>query len=65
MKIEEGDQFTVTYSNQSYVVVINLCGNIVLAPTAKDDDQCLIYTVGEIEELVNNAQWVRKAGCKS
>ena len=65
MTIKIGDLFQTACSNQSYTVVGKWCGNIVLAPTAQDDDQCLIYTAGEIEELVNNAQLVREEGCKS
>jgi len=53
MKIQKGDQFYATYSN----------GNLVLAPTAKDNDECLIYSVGEIEEMVNTLKWVRETGC--
>ncbi len=63
MKIQKGDRFQATYSNQSYVIVGKWCGNLVLAPTSTDNDECLIYSAGEIEELVNTFKWVREAGC--
>lgn len=62
MKIQKGDQFHATYSKQKYVIVGKWGGNLVLAPTAKDNEECLIYSVGEIEELVNTLKWVREAG---
>ncbi|SHJ12185.1 hypothetical protein [Propionispora hippei] len=64
MRIQKGDRFQATYSKQSYVIVGKWGGNLVLAPTAKDNDECLIYSVGEIEELVNTLKWVREAGCE-
>ena len=38
-------------------------GNLVLAPTNKDNDECLIYMTEEIEELVNSRKWLQEAGC--
>ena len=63
MKIQKGDQFYANYSKQRYVIVGKWGGNLVLAPTAKDNDECLIYSVGEIEEMVNTLKWVRETGC--
>lgn len=62
MRIQKGDRFKATYSKQSYVIVGKWGGNLVLAPTAKDNDECLIYSVGEIEELVNTLKWIRETG---
>ena len=64
MRIQKGDLFNATYSKQSCVIVGKWGGNLVLAPTAKDNDECLIYSAGEIEELVNTLKWVREAGCE-
>ena len=64
MKIQKGDQFLASYSKQRYVIVGKWGGNLVLAPTARDNDECLIYSVGEIEELVNTLKWVREARCE-
>lgn len=63
MRIQKGDRFLATYSKQSYVIVGKWGGNLVLAPTAKDNDECLIYMAEEIEELVNKLKWVREARC--
>jgi hypothetical protein len=62
--MQKGDRFKATYSKQSYVIVGKWGGNLVLAPTTKDDDECLIYSTGEIEELVNSFKWVREARCE-
>jgi len=64
MKIQRGDQFQATYSKQRYMIVGKWGGNLVLAPTTQDNDECLIYSVGEIEELVNTLKWVREARCE-
>jgi hypothetical protein len=64
MTINKGDHFQAAYSNQGYVIVGKWCGNLVLAPTENDNDECLIYSAGEIEELVTTFKWVREAGCK-
>lgn len=64
MRIQKGDLFQATYSKQRYVIVGKWGGSLVLAPTAKDNDECLIYSADEIEELVNTLKWVREAGCE-
>lgn len=64
MRIQKGDRFQANYSKQSYVIVGKWGGNLVLAPTAKDNDECLIYSDSEIEELVNTLKWVREVGCE-
>ena len=57
MRIQKGDRFKAAYSKQSYVIVGKWGVNLVLAPTAKDNDECLIYSAGEIEELVTDAKF--------
>jgi len=64
MKIQKGDRFLAAYSKQTYVIVGKWGGNRVLAPTMPDNDECLIYSDGEIEEMVASRKWVREAGCK-
>jgi hypothetical protein len=64
MTIKKGDRFQATYSKQRYVIVGKWGGNLVLAPMAKDNDECLIYSADEIEELVSTLKWVREAGCE-
>ena len=63
MTSKKGDRFQATYSNQTYVIVGQWCGNLVLAPMDKDENECLIYSSDEIEELVSTSQLIRKAGC--
>jgi len=64
MRIQKGDRFKATYSKQSYIIVGKWGGNLVLAPTAKDNDECLIYSADEIEGLVNTLKWIRETGCE-
>lgn len=64
MTMKKGDRYQATYSNQRYVIVGKWCGNLVLAPLDKDDNECLIYSAGEIEELVSTCKWIREEGCK-
>ena len=63
MTIQKGDRFLATYSKQRSVIVGKWGGNLVLAPTNKDNDECLIYMTEEIEELVNSRKWLQEAGC--
>lgn len=64
MTITKGDHFHSSYSNQAYVVVGKWCGNMVLAPTTPDNDECLIYSASEIKELLTKFELVREARCK-
>ena len=62
--MNKGDRFSATYSNQSYTIVGKWCGNLVLAPTKAGDNECLIYSAEEIEELLVAGKFVREAGSK-
>lgn len=64
MTINKGDRFRATYSDQSYAIVGKWCGNLVLAPTKANDEDCLIYSIGEIEELLATGKFIREGGCK-
>lgn len=60
MTIKKGDWFRTTYSNQIYTVAGKWVGDIVLAPVKADDDECLIYSPGEIEELLETGKFVKE-----
>ena len=64
MTMKKGDRFCATYSNQSYVIVGKWCDDLVLAPLDKDENECLIYSAGDIEELVSTFKLIREEGCK-
>ncbi len=64
MTIKKGDRFLATYSKQSYVVVEEWCGKLILAPVAEDNDECLIYSASKIEELVSTRKLIREEGRK-
>ena len=49
MSIKKGNRFHANYSNQTYEVVGKWNGNLVLAATGPDNDECLMYLAEEIE----------------
>ena len=61
MSIKKGNRFSATYSNQTYEVVGKWNGNLALAATGPDNDECLMYLPEEIEEMVSAKQWARVA----
>ena len=64
MNIHKGDRFSATYSNQTHEIAGKCCGNLVLAPIKADDEECLIYSAGEVEELLCTGKFVREVGRK-
>ena len=62
--IKKGDCFKTTYSNQIYVVAGKWLGDIVLAPTDKSNEECMIYEASEIEELLEEGKLVREKRCQ-
>ncbi len=41
-------------SGKSYKIAGKWCGDIVLSPVDDNDDECLIYTSGEMEEFIGS-----------
>ena len=62
MTINKGDQFSATYSSQKYKIAGKWCGNLVLAPITAKDEDCLIYSAGEMEEMLATGKFVKEAG---
>lgn len=54
MKVDKGDFFNAGKDKRLYRVVGRWGEDIVLAPLAKDDEDVLIYTPGEINELLES-----------
>ena len=54
MNVEKGDFFNAGKDKRLYRVVGKWGRDIVLAPQAKADDEVLIYTPGEIDELLES-----------
>ena len=61
MSIKKGNRFSANYSNQTYEVVGKWNGNLALAATGPDNDECLMYLPEEIEYMVSTNQWARLA----
>lgn len=64
MRIEKKDRFKATYNGKTYEVAGRWGSSIVLFPVEDQDDQCLIYTPGEIEELLETGKFQKEGGCK-
>lgn len=62
MAIKKGDRFRTTL-NRVYEVAGRWGRDIVLSPVNLEDEECQIYTVGEIEELIENGRLVKEVGC--
>ena len=59
--IKKGNRFRANYSGETYEIVGKWNGNLVLASTTPDSDECLMYLAEEIEEMVSANQWARLA----
>ncbi len=62
MTIKKGERFRATYNGKSYEVAGRWDSSLVLSPAEDQDDQCLIYTPGEIEELLETGKFQREGG---
>lgn len=63
MRIQKKDCFKATYNGKTYEVAGKWDSSIVLSPVEDQDDQCLIYTPGEMEELLETGKFQREGGC--
>ncbi len=64
MAIQKKERFKATYNEKVYEVAGRWDNSIVLSPIAKTDERCLIYTLGEIEELLETGKFQREGGSK-
>ena len=58
--MKKKERFKATYSNKVYEIAGRWDGSIVLSPVGGQDDRCLIYTAGEIQELIQNGELFRE-----
>ena len=58
--MKKKERFKATYSNKVYEIAGRWDGSIVLSPVGGLDDRCLIYTAGEIQELIQNGELFRE-----
>lgn len=56
--VKRKDRFKT--SSKVYEIAGRLEGSIVLSPIDGQDDRCLIYTEGEIQELIRNGELFRE-----
>lgn len=50
--MKKKQRFIATYNNKVYEIAGRWEGSIVLSPVDAQDDQCLLYTAGEMKELL-------------
>ena len=62
MTLKKHDRFLATYNGRVYELVGRWNGEYVLAPRETDAEECLIYTHGDMEELLESGELV-KEGC--
>ena len=58
--MKKKERFKATYSNKVYEISGRWEGSIVLSPVDAEDDRCLIYTAGEVEELLQSGELKRE-----
>ncbi len=54
--MKKKERFKATYSDKVYEIAGWWEGSIVLSPVDAEDDRCLIYTAGEMEELLQTGE---------
>ena len=62
--MKKKERFIATYSNKVYEIAGRWEGSIVLSPIDAGDDRCLIYTAGEIEELLQTGELIKETETK-
>ncbi len=62
--MKKNDFFKTSYDNKTYKIAGRWEGDIILSPEDDNDDRCLIYTPGEMEELLEKGELVRDEGKK-
>ncbi len=65
MRTQKKRRFKATYNGKVYEVAGRWDSSIVLSPVEDQDDQCLIYTPGEIEELLESGKFQSEGGQKA
>ena len=63
MMIQKKDRFE-NRSGKVYEIAGKWGRDLILAPTEENDDECLIYTPGEMEEFLETEYFKRVGGRK-
>lgn len=58
MAVKKGDRFKTNYSNETFEVAGKWLGDYVFAPVGSDLQECLIYSAGDVEELLETGKFV-------
>jgi hypothetical protein len=60
MTVKKGDRLKTSYSNETFEAVGKWLGDYVFAPVGSDQQECLIYSAGDVEELLETGKFVRE-----
>ena len=63
MTIKKGDRFKTSYSNETFEVAGKWLGDYVLTPVRSDLQECLIYSAGDVEELLETGTLIKEEKC--
>lgn len=63
MPVKKGDRFKTNYSNETFEVAGKWLGDFVFAPVGTGLQECLIYSAGDIEELLETGKFIREEKC--
>lgn len=64
MIILKGDRFRTTFSDKAYEVAGRWHRDYILMPFEKGDDECIIYSASEIDELLKTGKFLREWRCE-
>ena len=58
------DRIKSTFSGKIYEVVGRWRSDIIRSPVEADDEECRVYTPGEIKELLETGEFVTRKECR-
>ncbi|MDW7670563.1 MAG: hypothetical protein SCK57_09235 [Bacillota bacterium] len=64
MTISKKDRFRAAFSGKTYEVACRWGTSLVLAPVDDNDDTCLVYETGEVEEMIATGRLIPEGGVK-
>lgn len=63
MTIKKGDRFKVVKSGKVYEVAGRWGGDYILSQVEANDEQCMVYTAGEVQEFFEEGSFIREERC--
>ena len=60
MNVQKGERFKTAYSEKVNVIAGKWDSDYILMPLEEEDDECMIYSASEINELLENGRFTRE-----